>query len=154
MGSVADRLKELGLEIPSRRSYGKYVGCVRSGNLVFVSGAGPLRPEGFITGKVGGDVDLDTAQEAARLCVLSGLSAVQEELGDLERMTRVVKLLGFVNSAPGFNQQPAVMDGASGLLLELFGERGQHARSAVGVAELPMDIAVEVEMIVEAPAGA
>ena len=86
--------------------------------------------------------------------MLSGLSAVQEELGDLERVTRVVKLLGFVNSAPGFNQQPAVLDGASGLLLELFGERGQHARSAVGVAELPMDIAVEVEMIVEAPASA
>ena len=154
MAAIADRLKLLGLEIPSRRSYGKYVGAVRSGNLVFVSGAGPSRPEGFITGKVGGDVDLETAQEAARLCVLSGLSAVQEELGDLERMTRVVKLLGFVNSAPGFNQQPAVMDGASGLLIELFGERGQHARSAVGVAELPMDIAVEVEMIVEAPAGA
>ena len=154
MAAIADRLKLLGLEIPSRRSYGKYVGAVRSGNLVFVSGAGPSGPEGFITGKVGGDVDLDTAQEAARLCVLSGLRAVQEELGDLDRVTRVVKLLGFVNSAPGFNQQPAVMDGASGLLLELFGERGQHARSAVGVAELPMDIAVEVEMIVEAPAGA
>jgi len=154
MAAIADRLKLLGLEIPSRRSYGKYVGAVRSGNLVFVSGAGPSRPEGFITGKVGGDVDLETAQEAARLCVLSGLSAVQEELGDLERVTRVVKLLGFVNSAPGFNQQPAVLDGASGLLLELFGERGQHARSAVGVAELPMDIAVEVEMIVEAPASA
>jgi len=152
--AIADRLKLLGLEIPTRRSYGKYVGAVRSGNLIFVSGAGPSRPEGFITGKVGGGVDLDTAQEAARLCVLSGLSAVQEELGDLDRVTRVVKLLGFVNSAPGFNQQPAVMDGASGLLLELFGERGQHARSAVGVAELPMDIAVEVEMIVEAPAGA
>jgi enamine deaminase RidA (YjgF/YER057c/UK114 family) len=152
--AIADRLKLLGLEIPTRRSYGKYVGAVRSGNLIFVSGAGPSRPEGFITGKVGGGVDLDTAQEAARLCVLSGLSAVQEELGDLDRVTRVVKLLGFINSAPGFNQQPAVMDGASGLLLELFGERGQHARSAVGVAELPMDIAVEVEMIVEAPAGA
>ncbi len=153
MGAIADRLKELGLEMPSRRSYGKYLGAVRSGNLVFVSGAGPSNANGFITGKVGGGVDLETAQEAARLCVLSGLSAVQEELGDLDRVTRVVKLLGFVNSAPGFNQQPAVMDGASGLLLELFGERGQHARSAVGVAELPMDICVEVEMIVEAPAG-
>jgi len=152
MGSVADSLKALGLEIPARRSYGKYAGAVRSGNLIFVSGAGPLGPDGFITGKVGGDVDLETAQQAARLCVLSSLSAVQEELGDLEGVTRVVKLLGFVNSAPGFNQQPVVLDGASGLLIELFGERGQHARSAVGVAELPMDIAVEVEMIVEAPA--
>jgi enamine deaminase RidA (YjgF/YER057c/UK114 family) len=154
MGEVTGRLRELGLQIPPRRSYGKYVGAVRSGDLLFVSGAGPTGANGFITGKVGGDVDLDTAQEAARLCVLSGLAAVQESLGDLDRVARVVKLLGFVNSAPGFNQQPAVMDGASGLLLELFGERGQHARSAVGVAELPMDIAVEVEMIVEARADA
>jgi enamine deaminase RidA (YjgF/YER057c/UK114 family) len=154
MGVVGDRLKALGLEIPPRRSYGKYVGAVRSGDLVFVSGAGPVGADGFITGKVGADVDLETAQEAARLCVLSSLAAVHEELGDLDAVSRVVKLLGFVNSAPGFNQQPSVMDGASGLLLELFAERGQHARSAVGVAELPMDIAVEVEMVVEAAVGA
>jgi enamine deaminase RidA (YjgF/YER057c/UK114 family) len=151
---VAERLSELGLVIPPRRSYGKYVGAVRAGDLIFVSGAGPTGVDGFITGKVGGDVDLERAQEAARLCVLSSLAAVQEELGDLDSVSRVVKVLGFVNSAPGFNQQPAVMDGASGLLLELFGERGQHARSAVGVAELPMDIAVEVEMIVEAATSA
>jgi enamine deaminase RidA (YjgF/YER057c/UK114 family) len=153
MGEVTQRLAALGLELPSRRSYGKYVGAVRSGDLIFVSGAGPTGSAGIITGKVGADVDVPTAQEAARLCVLSCLSAVQEEVGDLDRVTRIVKLLGFVNSAPGFNQQPAVMDGASGLLLELFSDKGQHARSSVGVAELPMDIAVEVEMVVEAPAG-
>jgi enamine deaminase RidA (YjgF/YER057c/UK114 family) len=150
MGGVADRLRELGIEVPARRSYGKYVGAARSGDLVFVSGAGPIGPDGVITGKVGADVDIPKAQEAARLCIISCLSAVQEELGDLQSVTRIVKLLGFVNSAPGFNQQHVVMDGASSLLLDVFGERGMHARSSVGMAELPMDIAVEVEMIVEA----
>jgi len=150
MGGVADRLRELGVEVPARRSYGKYVGAARSGDLVFVSGAGPMGPDGAITGKVGADVDIPKAQEAARLCVINGLSALQEELGDLENVTRIVKLLGFVNSAPGFDQQHVVMDGASGLLLDIFGERGAHARSSVGMAELPMNIAVEVEMIVEA----
>jgi enamine deaminase RidA (YjgF/YER057c/UK114 family) len=150
MGAVEDRLQELGLELPSRRSYGKYVGAARAGDLVFVSGAGPGGPQGFITGKVGGDVDMATAQEGAKLCMLNCLSALKEEIGDLDRVRRVVKLLGFVNSAPGFDQQHVVMDGASELLLELFGERGQHARSSVGMAELPLNIAVEVEMVVEA----
>jgi enamine deaminase RidA (YjgF/YER057c/UK114 family) len=150
MGGVADRLRELGIEVPERRSFGKYVGAARSGDLVFVSGAGPVGPKGAITGKVGDDVDIPRAKEAARLCVVNCLSALQEELGNLEDVTRIVKLLGFVNSAPGFNQQHVVMDGASGLLLDIFGERGAHARSSVGMAELPMNIAVEVEMIVEA----
>jgi enamine deaminase RidA (YjgF/YER057c/UK114 family) len=153
VGSVADRLRELNLEIPERRSYGQYVGAVRAGDLVFVSGAGPRGPDGFVTGKVGADVDIPAAQEGAKLCVLNCLSALKEEIGDLDNVKRIVKLLGFVNSAPGFTQQPAVMDGASGLLIELFGERGRHARSSVGVAELPMNIAVEVEMVVEAAPG-
>ena len=93
---------------------------------------------------------MPAAQEAAKYCVLNGLAAVQEELGDLELVLRIVKLLGFVNSAPGFTDQHVVMDGASNLLLSLFGERGRHARSSVGMAELPMNIAVEVEMIVQA----
>jgi enamine deaminase RidA (YjgF/YER057c/UK114 family) len=150
MGAVAGRLRELGIEIPSRRSYGKYIGAARSGDLVFVSGAGPIGSDGVIAGKVGADVDIEKAQEAAKLCVINCLSALQEQLGDLDKVTRVVKLLGFVNSAPGFTQQHVVMDGASGLLLDIFGERGMHARSSVGMAELPMNIAVEVEMIVEA----
>src|SRR5207248_5599365 len=128
MGQVAQRLQEMGLQLPSRRSYGKYVGAARSGNLVFVSGAGPGGPDGFITGKVGADVDIERAQEAARRCILNCLSALEETLGDLDRVTRIVKLLGFVNSAPGFNQQHVVMDGASALLLSLFGEKGAHAR--------------------------
>jgi len=153
MGAVTDRLREMNIELPARRSYGKYAGAARAGDLVFVSGAGPISADGIVTGKVGADVDIPAAQEAARLCVINGLSALQEEIGDLDYVGRVVKLLGFVNSAPGFNQQHVVMDGASGLLLELFGDRGMHARSSVGMAELPMNIAVEVEMIVEARGG-
>lgn len=153
MGAVTDRLRELNIELPSRRSYGKYAGAARAGELVFVSGAGPISAAGIVTGKVGADVDIPAAQEAARLCVINGLSALQEEIGDLDNVSRIVKLLGFVNSAPGFHEQHVVMDGASGLLLELFGDRGMHARSSVGMAELPMNIAVEVEMIVAAREG-
>ena len=153
MGRVEARLQELGLQLPARRSYGRYVGAARSGNLVFLSGAGPMRAQGAVLGKVGAEVDVPQAQEAARLCVLNCLAALKEEVPDLDHVSRIVKLLGFVNSAPGFNQQHVVMDGASALLLELFGEtKGAHARSSVGMAELPLNIAVEVEMIVEAPA--
>lgn len=148
---VAETLAQMGLALPARRSAGSYVGAVKSGDLVFVSGAGPTKSDGsLVTGKVGSDVTIDEAQEAAKLCALSCLSALQEELGDLDRITRVVKLLGFVNSAPGFVQQHIVMNGASDLLIALFGERGRHARSSVGMAELPMNIAVEVEMVVQA----
>jgi enamine deaminase RidA (YjgF/YER057c/UK114 family) len=148
--TVAEKLAELGLALPKRRSAGQYVGAVRVGDLMFVSGAGPMGPNGPVLGKVGKDVDVPTAQEAAKYCVLNGLAALHEELGDLERVSRIVKLLGFVNSAPGFTEQHVVMDGASNLLLSLFGDRGRHARSSVGMAELPMNIAVEVEMIVQA----
>jgi enamine deaminase RidA (YjgF/YER057c/UK114 family) len=147
---VSARLDELGLSLPARRSAGQYVGAVRAGDLLFISGAGPVGPGGMVTGKVGDRVDIPAAQEAARLCVLNCLSAAQETLGDLDRVRRIVKLLGFVNSAPGFTSQHVVMDGASGLLVSLFGEAGMHARSSVGVPELPLDIAVEVEMVLEA----
>jgi enamine deaminase RidA (YjgF/YER057c/UK114 family) len=147
--SVAEKLAELGLVVPKRRSAGSYVGAVRTGDLLFVSGAGPMGPDGAVLGKVGADVDMPAAQEAAKWCVMNGLAAVQEEIGDLEKVKRVVKLLGFVNSAPGFTEQHVVMEGASSLLLSIFGERGRHARSSVGMAELPMNISVEVEMIVQ-----
>lgn len=148
--TIADKLRELGLELPPRRSAGSYVGAVRAGDLVFVSGAGPQKADGtFITGKVGADVDIPAAQEGAKLCALSCLSAVNEELGGLDSVLRVVKLLGFVNSAPGFTQQHVVMNGASDVLISIFGENGRHARSSVGMAELPMNIAVEVELIVQ-----
>jgi enamine deaminase RidA (YjgF/YER057c/UK114 family) len=150
MDSATSRLKELGLELPARRSAGNYVGGVRAGDLVFVSGAGPTRPDGtLITGKVGEDVDFETAQEGARLCTLACLSALQETVGSLDNVQGIVKLLGFVNSAPGFTEQHVVMNGASDLLVSVFGERGKHARSSVGMAELPMNIAVEVELIAQ-----
>ena len=148
--SVADRLRELGLELGGYQPAAQYVGAVTAGDLVFVSGAGPALAEGgFVLGKVGADVDVDADREAARRCALSGLSALQNEVEDLERVKRIVKLVGFVNSAPGFSKQPAVIDGASELLVSLFGDRGRHARSAVGVAELPFNIAVEVEMVAQ-----
>ena len=117
---------------------------------MFLSGAGPIRPDGtFVTGKVGRDVDLDAAKEAARLTGLQLLAVLRAELGSLDRVARVVKTLGMVNCAPGFNRTPAVIDGCSELLIEVFGEAGRGARSAVGMAELPFDIAVEIELVVE-----
>jgi enamine deaminase RidA (YjgF/YER057c/UK114 family) len=147
---VLAKLREMGLELPPSRSAGQYVGAVQSGNLLFVSGAGPVQADGkWLTGKLGVEFDIEAGQEAAKLCALSGLSAIQEALGDLDRVSRIVKLLGFVNSGPGFSRQPAVVDGASSFLLSLYGDRGAHARSAIGVAELPFNIPVEVEMVVE-----
>jgi enamine deaminase RidA (YjgF/YER057c/UK114 family) len=129
------------------------VPAVRTGNLVFLSGAGPIGDGEIVTGKVGSDVDLERAVHAARLVGLQLLAALRYELGSLDRVTRVVKLLGMVNCAPGFNQTPAVIDGCSNLLLEVFGDAGKHARSAVGQAELPFDISVEIEMVVEVSDG-
>jgi enamine deaminase RidA (YjgF/YER057c/UK114 family) len=148
--TIADRLRELGLELPQKGAFGSYVPAVRTGHLLFVSGGGPQRPDGtFITGKVGADVDVETGQEAAKLCALYCLASVQEVMGDLESLERIVKVLGFVNSAPGFARQHIVMNGASDLLISVFGEAGRHARSAVGMAELPMNIAVEVELVAQ-----
>ncbi len=149
--TIEDRLHELGIELTEVfPPAGKYVGAVRTGSLVFVSGAGPIRPDGtFVTGKVGRDVDLDAAKEAARLTGLQLLAVLRAELGSLDRVARVVKTLGMVNCAPGFNRTPAVIDGCSELLIEVFGDAGRGARSAVGMAELPFDIAVEIELVVE-----
>ena len=149
--TIEDRLHELGIELTEVfPPAGKYVGAVRTGSLVFLSGAGPIRPDGtFVTGKVGRDVDLDAAKEAARLTGLQLLGVLRAELGSLDRVARVVKTLGMVNCAPGFNRTPAVIDGCSELLIDVFGEAGRGARSAVGMAELPFDIAVEIELVVE-----
>ena len=150
--TIEDRLHELGIELTEVfPPAGKYVGAVRTGSLVFLSGAGPIRPDGtFVTGKVGRDVDLDAAKEAARLTGLQLLAILRAELGSLDRVARVVKTLGMVNCAPGFNRTPAVIDGCSELLIDVFGDAGRGARSAVGMAELPFDIAVEIELVVEA----
>ena len=149
--SAEDRVKELGLNLPQPTPpMGAYVKAVRTGNLLFLSGHGPHQ-DGVAKyrGKVGKDVTLEEGYAAARLTMLNCLSTIRMELGTLNRVKRVVKVLGFVNSAPGFTDQPKVVNGGSELLIELFGDAGRHARSAVGMAELPGNIAVEIEMIVE-----
>lgn len=149
-GSPEKRLNDLGYELPAvPRSAGSYIPAVRTGMLLFTAGQLPFR-EGALayTGKVGGDVSVEEAKEAARLCTINALAAVEAEAG-LEKVRRVIKVTGYVSSAAGFNDQPMVLNGASELLGEVFGEKGVHARSAVGVAELPLDAPVEVELVVE-----
>jgi len=144
------RLRELGLELPPVATpAGSYVPATQAGPLVFTAGQLPLR-DGEIhrTGKVGAAVTPEEANESARLCALNALAAAAERAGGLDNLRDVVKVTGFVASAPGFNGQPGVLNGASELLGEVFGEAGLHARSAVGVAELPLDAPVEVELIV------
>ena len=144
------RLTALGIELPpAPTSAANYIGCKRIGNTLYVSGHGPTRPAGPITGKVGGTRSLEEAKDAARLTTLNMLATVRKELGSLDRVRGVAKVLGMVNCAPGFNRTPEVIDGCSYLLVELFGEAGRHARSAVGMAELPFDICVEIEMVLE-----
>ncbi|HEV8340518.1 MAG TPA: RidA family protein [bacterium] len=151
MPEIEERLRDLGLTLPSpQQPVANYLRAVRTGDLLFVSGHVPVQ-EGRIVyqGKLGGDMGVETGYEAARLAVLNCLATVKEELGDLDRVRRVVKVLGMVNSTPDFTETPAVMNGASDLLVQLYGERGRHARSAVGMSSLPHGVSVEIEMIVE-----
>ena len=151
MSEFDDRLAALGLVIPEVAApVAAYVPAVVTGNLVYTSGQLPF-VDGAIasTGKVGADVSGERATELAAVCALNALAAVRSVIGSLDRVTRVVKVVGFVASAPDFTGQPAVVNGASNLLGQLFGDKGQHARSAVGVAVLPLDAPVEVELIVE-----
>jgi len=149
--TAEERLAELGIELPaSSPPAANYVRAVRTGSLLFVSGHGPQRPDGStVQGKVGRDLDVAAATDAARLVGLNLLATMRRELGSLDLVTRVVKVLGMVNCAPGFNQTPTVINGCSDLLVEVFGDAGRHARSAVGMAELPFDICVEIELIAE-----
>ena len=146
-----ERLKEKGLELPPpRQPVANYVGCVRTGNLVFVSGHGPEVGSGSPwKGKVGRGLSLDEGYAAAKRCALNMLATLKVEIGELSRVRRIVKLLGMVNSDPEFKEQPKVINGASDLLVDIFGENGKHARSAVGLGALPFAIPVEIEMIVE-----
>jgi enamine deaminase RidA (YjgF/YER057c/UK114 family) len=147
---IRARLADLGIVLPPlSRPVGTYLGCKRVGDVLYVGGHGPVGADGIIRGKVGGDVSLERAQEAARLTALSMLATIEAELGSLDGIKQIVKVFGMVNCAPGFNQTPAVIDGCSDVLVAIFGEAGRHTRSAVGMAELPFDIAVEIEMIVE-----
>jgi enamine deaminase RidA (YjgF/YER057c/UK114 family) len=149
-----ERLAELGLSLPTETApLAAYVPAVRTGDLVFTSGQLPrLDGEILATGKVGAEVSADRAKELAQVCALNALAAVKAEIGDLANVRRVVKVVGFVASAPDFTGQPGVVNGASELLGEVFGDRGVHARSAVGVAALPLDAPVEVELVVEVAA--
>jgi enamine deaminase RidA (YjgF/YER057c/UK114 family) len=148
--SVRDRLAELGLELPDgARPLAAYLPAVRTGQHVYVSGQVPhVDGEMLATGRVGAEVTPEEAKKLAERCALNVLAAVEAEVG-LERVVRVVKVVGFVASAPGFTGQPGVINGASELFLAVFGDAGRHARSAVGVAELPLGAPVEVEAIVE-----
>jgi enamine deaminase RidA (YjgF/YER057c/UK114 family) len=148
--SAEDRLHELGIELPPPFTpRGSYVPTRVSGSMLYVSGQGPAGPGGMVTGKVGRDLTLEQAADAARLTGLNALAAMRAELGSLDRVAAIVKVLGMVNCAPGFNNTPGVIDGFSDLMIEVFGDAGRHARSAVGMAELPFDICVEVELIAE-----
>ena len=145
------RLKALGLQLPAPPTpIASYVPVVRAGNLVFLAGQGPLvdgKPT--VTGKVGANLTEAEGYQAARATILTSLAVLRAEIGSLDRVRRVVKLVGWVNSAPGFTRQPWVINGASDLLVEIFGDAGRHARSSVGANELPLDIPVEIELIVE-----
>ena len=145
------RLRELGHELPAvPEPAGAYVPATRAGTLIFTAGQVPFeRGELHHTGKVGEAVSLEEARQAARICALNALAAAAAEAGGLNNIRRIVKVTGFVASAPDFNDQPQVINGASELIGEVFGEAGLHARSAVGVAELPLDAPVEVELVAE-----
>lgn len=145
--SIAKRLEELGIDLPAVPDpAGNYVHWVRTGNLLYLSGKGPI---GSPTGKVGADVSVEQAYEHARSTGLTLIAVMLEALGDLDRVSRVVKVLGMVNAAPDFGHQPAVINGCSDLFVEVFGDAGRHARSAVGMGSLPNGITVEIECIVE-----
>ena len=150
--TVEEKLRELGYELGvSPAPLGQYVRAVTTGSLVFVAGHGPFDRNGetAFRGQVGGSLSLEQGQEAARLCVLACLSSLRAEIGQLDRVTRIVKMLAFVSCAPGFSATSAVIDGASELLGAAFGERGRHARAAIGTSVLPYDIPVELELIAE-----
>lgn len=151
MTSVEQKIKDLGLELPeTSKPLAAYIPAVQTGNLVFTSGQLPMISGQLAkTGKVGAEVSPEQAKELAKVCALNALAAIKMVIGDLEKIKRVVKVVGFVSSAPNFSGQPAVINGASEFLGEVLGDRGIHARSAVGVAVLPLDAPVEVELIVE-----
>jgi enamine deaminase RidA (YjgF/YER057c/UK114 family) len=144
---IKERLESLGLTLPPVfPPAGNYVGCVIDDDIVWVGGHGPIAGKEVIRGKVGSDLSLDEGRNAARITALSILATLQDALGDLDRIERILKVFGMVNVAPGFDRTPAVIDGCSDLLVDVFGEAGRHTRSAVGLAELPFGIAVEIEL--------
>jgi len=147
---ILERLAGLGLELPSVPApVAAYVNCVRSGNHLYLSGGLPIDGEKKILGKVPTDVSIAKAKEGARIIILNRLAIILEEIGSLDKIKQIVAINGFVNSEPTFYDHPAVINGASELLLEIFGEKGKHSRTALGAAALPLNVAVEINMIVE-----
>lgn len=148
--SIEQKLKEMGIVIPEPvKPLASYIPAVQVGKLVYTSGQIPMKDGKLLyTGKVGKEVTPEQANEAAKLCAINCLSAIKGVVGNLDKIDKVFKVVGFVNSAPGFNAQPKVINGASDFLGEVFGDAGKHARSAVGVSDLPIDAPVEVEVIV------
>ena len=151
MSAISDRLKELGLTLPQTPTpAGNYLPANRSGTMVYVSGHGPRQADGsHVIGKVGRDLTVEEGYAAARLTMLNCLASLKAEIGDLDRVVKNVKLFGMVNCTEDFDRHPEVINGGSDLLTELFGDRGKHARSAVGMQSLPRGIAVEIEFIAE-----
>lgn len=148
--SISAKLEALGLELPAVPvPVASYVNCVRSGNLLFVSGGLSVHGDIRIVGKVPSAVSIEEAQGAARMVILNRLAVVQNEIGSLDKVKRIVSLAGFVNSEPDFYGHPEVINGASDLLVEIFGAKGKHSRTALGAASLPFNVAVEINMIVE-----
>ena len=147
--SYEERAKSIGITIPKAATpVGSYVPAVQIGQLIFVAGQGSMRQDGpAFKGKVGQDLTVNDGYEAAKLAALNCLAAAKSVLGTLDRVERVVKVNGYVNSAPGFTDQAKVMNGASDVLVKIFGEKGRHARTSVGVSDLPLNIAVEVEVV-------
>lgn len=150
MDNTLARLEALGHRLPEVPApVAAYVNCVRSGNLLFLSGGLPIDGDRKILGKVPTDVPIEEAQEGARVIILNRLAVVRQEIGSLDKVKQIVALNGFVNSAPDFYGHPQVVNGASELLLEIFGDRGKHSRTALGAAALPLNVAVEINLIVE-----
>jgi enamine deaminase RidA (YjgF/YER057c/UK114 family) len=147
---ILDKIASLGLSLPAVPApVAAYVNCVRSGNLLYLSGGLPIDGDKKVIGKVPSQVSIEDAQEGARMIVLNRLAVIQDEIGSLDKVRRIVSLGGFVNSEPDFYGHPQVVNGASELLVEIFGEKGKHSRTALGAAALPLNVAVEINMIVE-----
>ena len=148
---IEDRLKELSIEIPTPPNpAGSYIPVVTTGNLAFVSGQIPMKDgKVIVEGKVPEKQSLDSAREAAKICIINGLAQLKSNLGSLDKITKFVRISGFVNSSQEFTEQPKVINAASDLLVEIFGDMAKHSRIAVGVASLPLNSTVEIDMIVE-----
>ena len=150
-GSAEARLRELGIELPKAMApIANYVPAARLGNVIFLAGAPPIKADGkFATGKVGNDVTLEEAYQHARLVGVGLLAVMRQELGNLDKVVRVGRVFGMVNAAPNFTDHPKVINGCSDLFVQVFGDRGRHARCAVGMASLPFNISVEIEAVIE-----